>query len=178
KDRGDWRRANVDRLVERLHREIRQAKPWVKFGISPFGIWRPRNPPSIQGFDQYGKLYADARKWLNEGWVDYFTPQLYWPIDQKPQSFPVLLDWWRGENTHNRHLWPGLYTSRVAGLDGKAWPADEIVQQIEITRELIKEPGNIHFSMKALMRDPDGLSSQLRKKVYAEPALIPSTPWM
>lgn len=177
-ERGDWRRENVNKLVERLHRDIRKAKPWVKFGISPFGIWRPGNPPSIQGFDQYAKLYADARKWLNEGWVDYFTPQLYWPIDQKPQSYPVLLKWWSGENTQGRHLWPGNYTSRVAGLDGRAWPAEEIVRQIEITREQVKEPGNVHFSMKALMRDPDGLATRLREDVYAEPALIPATPWM
>ena len=178
KDRGDWRRENVNRLVERLHREIHEAKPWVKFGISPFGIWRPGHPESIQGFDQYGKLYADARKWLNEGWVDYFTPQLYWPIDQKPQSYPVLLEWWRGENKQNRHLWPGNYTSRVAGADGKKWPADEIVKQIEITRKQVKEPGNIHFSMKALMRDPSGLSTRLRDEVYAEPALVPAVPWL
>ncbi|MEX2169289.1 MAG: family 10 glycosylhydrolase [Pirellulales bacterium] len=177
-DRGDWRRENVNRLVERLHREIHEAKPWVKFGISPFGIWRPGHPETIQGFDQYGKLYADARKWLNEGWVDYFTPQLYWPIDQKPQSYPVLLEWWRGENKQNRHLWPGNYTSRVAGADGKKWTADEIVNQIEITRKQVKEPGNIHFSMKALMRDADGLSTLLRDGVYAEPALVPAVPWL
>lgn len=178
KDRGDWRRDNVNRLVERLNREIHELKPWGKFGISPFGIWRPGNPESIEGFDQYDKLYADARKWLKEGWVDYFSPQLYWPIDQKPQSYPVLLKWWRGQNENNRHLWPGNFTSKVSGRGDKAWPAEEIVRQIKITRKLVKEPGNVHFSMKALMRDPDGLSSRLRDMVYAEPALVPAVPWL
>jgi uncharacterized lipoprotein YddW (UPF0748 family) len=177
-DRGDWRRENVNRLVERLNREIHELKPWVKFGISPFGIWRPGHPESIAGFDQYDKLYADARKWLSEGWVDYFSPQLYWPIDQKPQSYPVLLQWWRDQNQQNRHLWPGNFTSRVSDRSEKAWPADEIINQIEITRRQVKEPGNIHFSMKTLMRDRDGLSTGLRDKVYAEPALVPAVPWL
>ncbi|MCD6308230.1 MAG: family 10 glycosylhydrolase, partial [Candidatus Latescibacteria bacterium] len=116
--RGNWRRKNVDTFVERVYRGIRKAKPRVRFGMSPFGIWRPYFPQSIRGLDQYDVLYADAKRWLNEGWVDYFTPQLYWPIRQIPQSYPVLLSWWARENTRNRNLWPGLYTSRAR--DGRS----------------------------------------------------------
>ncbi|HEX9938601.1 MAG TPA: family 10 glycosylhydrolase, partial [Longimicrobium sp.] len=96
--RDDWRRNNVDRFVERMYREVHQVKPWVQVGISPFGIWRPGYPAQITaGLDQYAGLYADARKWLREGWTDYFVPQLYWPIARTGQSYPVLLDWWANE---------------------------------------------------------------------------------
>jgi uncharacterized lipoprotein YddW (UPF0748 family) len=111
--RSDWRRENVNTLVRRLYRQIKASKPWVKFGISPFGIWRPGFPSQIQGFDAYEELFADARKWLAEGWVDYFTPQLYWRIEQTAQSYPVLLNWWVQQNLQGRHLWPGNFASRA-----------------------------------------------------------------
>src|SRR6202011_3059158 len=116
--RDDWRRANVDTFIQRLYEAIKAQKRWVKFGISPFGIWRPGNPPQIQGLDQYAMLYADAKKWLNNGWLDYFTSQLYWPIAQVPQSYPVLLKWWVEQNTAGRNLWPGNFTSRVGDGSG------------------------------------------------------------
>ena len=75
--RDDWRRENVNIFIERLYRSIKAVKPAVKFGVSPFGIWRPNNPPQIQGYDAYANLYADSRKWLAKGWVDYFAPQLF-----------------------------------------------------------------------------------------------------
>ena len=106
--RADWRRQNVDEFVRSIYQAIKKEKPWVKFGVSPFGIWRPANPPSISGFDAYNELFADSRKWLAEGWVDYLAPQLYWPIDQKAQSFPVLLRWWAEQNTRHRNLFPGV----------------------------------------------------------------------
>ena len=92
--KDDWRRDNVDKLVEAFYKGVHAAKPWVKVGISPFGIWRPGNPPQIKGFDAYAEIYADSKKWLQNGWVDYLAPQLYWPIAPPDQSFPVLYDWW------------------------------------------------------------------------------------
>ncbi len=150
----------------------------MKFGISPFGIWRPGNPPQIQGYDQYAMLYADAKKWFNEGWVDYFTPQLYWPIAQKPQSYPVLLQWWAEQNSHGRHLWPGNYTSRVGDGSATAWPATEIANQIETTRGQPGATGNIHFSMKALMENRGGIGTPVLAALYREPALVPASPWL
>jgi uncharacterized lipoprotein YddW (UPF0748 family) len=157
-----------------MYEGVKKTKPTVQVGISPFGIWRPGNPPGIAGLDQYAELYADAKLWLNRGWVDYWTPQLYWPIAQEKQSFPKLLDWWAGENTHKRHLWPGLYTSRVTG-EAKGWPAKEVADQIALTRETGAN-GTVHFSMKALMRNTGGIADEL-KRVYAESALVPETPW-
>ncbi|MBX3432113.1 MAG: family 10 glycosylhydrolase [Pirellulales bacterium] len=180
-ERDDWRRQNVDRLVERMYREVKRLRPEVKVGISPFGIWRPGNPPGITGFDQYASLYADARKWLREGWVDYFTPQLYWPIDKQQQSYPKLLAWWAEENVHGRELWPGNYTSRVrtsasVPADDQHWEATEILRQIEATRAQPGARGNVHFSMKALAKDYDGLAAKLRENLYAKPALVPPLP--
>ena len=177
-ERDDWRRENVNQLVSQMYKEIKQAKPWVKFGISPFGIGRPGKPPQIQGFDQHDALYADAEKWFTEGWVDYFTPQLYWKIGPPPQSFAALLYWWNTQNKANRHLWPGIYTSRVGGADGKSWPAKEIVAQIWVTRAQEGSEGNVHFSMKALQRNAGGIADALRTNAYQQPALVPASPWL
>jgi len=167
--RDDWRRAAVDRFIKRVYREIKREKRHVKFGVSPFGIWRPHNPESIRGFDPYDQLYADARRWLNEGWVDYWSPQLYWPISQIPQSFPVLLGWWTGENEQGRHLWPGISIGRGGG--------DEALDQIMVARGMLPEsPGVIHWNIGAL-QDGD-LAGAIRSGPYDKPALVPRSPWL
>jgi uncharacterized lipoprotein YddW (UPF0748 family) len=177
--RDDWRRRNVDVLIERLYGEIKREKPWVKFGISPFGIYRPGQPVEARtGFDQYAQLYADARKWLVEGWMDYFTPQLYWPIAQEGQSYPFLLRWWVAQNTKGRHMWPGNFTSRMVEGNPRVWPASEIIGQIQVTRAWPGATGNVHFSAKAFMLNPDSLVERLQRGVYAEPALVPASPWL
>ncbi|MBN2280476.1 MAG: family 10 glycosylhydrolase [Candidatus Marinimicrobia bacterium] len=174
--RDDWRRKAVNDFVRDLYINIKAEKRWVKFGISPFGIWRPNHPHSIKGFDQYEKLYADARLWLQKGWLDYFTPQLYWPINQIPQSYPVLLGWWDRQNIKDRNLWPGLFTSKVQDSTG----IDENINQIMVTRGIIHHnPGHTHFSMKAFLRsDSLGLNSALKNSVYEKQALVPTTPWL
>ncbi len=173
--RHDWRRDAVDRLIERLHREIHAAKPHVEFGISPFGIWRPGHPEGIEGLDQYDVLFADARKWLAEGWVDYLSPQLYWPIARVAQSFPVLLGWWQQQNAKQRHLWPGTSIGRARNDAG----ATEILNQIMITRGMMPDdPGMCFFSMKSLQREDSALVDRLLKGPYAERALIPASPWL
>lgn len=174
--RADWRRKAVDDFVERLYEGIKEERKEVQFGLSPFGIWRPGNPPSIAGLDQYNVLYADAKLWLNEGWVDYYTPQLYWAIAKIPQSFPVLLNWWKEQNTEDRNLWPGLGTHNVAG---GSYDANEIVSQIMVIRGIVPEaPGHTHFSMKQLVNNVDGLKDDLMEGPYANQALIPPSPWL
>jgi len=177
--RADWRRQNVDQLVERLHGMIRAIKPHVRFGISPFGLGKPAlRPEGIVGFSQYDKLYADAERWLAEGWLDYFVPQLYWPMAQKPQAFGVLLDYWLGQNPKGRHIWPGLFTSRITDKP-ESWPVDEIVGQIAAQRA--RSPassGHAHFSIVALKDNRRGLSDALMAGPYATPALVPASPWL
>ena len=177
-NRDDWRRENVNLLVKRIHEEVRAAKPWVKFGISPFGIGRPGNPPQIQGFDQYASLYADARLWLASGWVDYFTPQLYWKLGPPQQSFAALLHWWHEQNEAERHLWPGIYTSRLLSASRTSWSTDEIMAQVWATRAQSGAGGNVHFSIKALQRNAAGIADALAQGPYRQPALVPASPWM
>jgi uncharacterized lipoprotein YddW (UPF0748 family) len=177
-DRASWRRQNVNRLIEAIYTGIHREKSWVRFGISPFGLGRPdRRPAGIAGFSQYDKLYADAELWLENGWVDYFTPQLYWPIAQAPQAYDVLLDYWLAQNRRARHVWPGLYTSRI-GQREKAYLPEEIVQQIAVTRNRPAATGHVHFSMLALMENRQGIADQLKANPYAVPALVPASPWL
>ena len=177
-DRANWRRQNVNKLIEALSTGIHREKSWVRFGISPFGVGRPdRRPPGINGFSQYDKLYADAELWLENGWVDYLTPQLYWPIAQKPQAYDVLLDYWLAQNRKGRHIWPGLYTSRI-GAPVKEYAPQEIVDQIGVTRARAGAGGHVHFSMAALMDNRKGIYDRLRATIYTGQALIPATPWL
>ena len=176
--RDDWRRSNVDTFVRDLYRDIKATKRWVKFGVSPFGIWRPGFPSPIKGFDAYSELYADSKKWLNEGWLDYFTPQLYWEIAKEEQSYPVLLRWWISENTKGRNIWPGNFTSRVGSTGDNSWKSHEILDQISNTRLTEGAGGNVHFSAKVFMQDPDSLVEKLVGGPYAGPALVPASPWL
>lgn len=176
--RDDWRRSNVDNLVETLHAEIAKVKPWVKFGISPFQLWRPGYPASItSGLDAYATLYADSRKWILNGWVDYLSPQLYRRVDEE-RSFGSLLRWWAAQNPLRRHLWPGLYTSGVRTGTGTEWRRGEIVAQVLAARDQPGVDGEVHFSMEAFLADRDSVGTVLRRTVYAEPALVPASPWM
>jgi uncharacterized lipoprotein YddW (UPF0748 family) len=170
--REDWRRWNVNRFVKRLHDEVKAAKPAVRVGISPFGIWRPGRPAQVRGLDAYEEISADARTWVQRGWVDYLAPQLYWPIDQKEQSFTALLAWWAGQDSRGSAVWPALAASRV-GEEGKGWPAKEIVEQIRRTRAQPGATGHILFSARALLEDRAGLATELLKDVWAEPASPP-----
>lgn len=174
---ADWRRNNINNLVHTLSIKIKSLKPFVKFGISPFGIWQPGYPSGIKGFNSYASLYADSRKWVNDGWLDYLTPQLYWQIDPPAQSYPALLDWWLNQNTRRRHIYVGNYAS---GVRTKNWSTNELERQVEISRSRVerKSLGNIHFSAKYFVKNIHGLSDVFRKHLYATPALQPEMSWL
>jgi len=171
--REDWRRENVDGFIQRVYGAIKGEKPWVKFGISPFGIWRPGFPSRIEGFDAYAKLYADSRKWLARGWVDYFVPQLYWAIEPHQQSFPALLKWWTQQNPKERLLAPGMNSGNVESR----WKPEEILNQIRLARSQPGVAGHVHWGLKCLMPN-SGLAEALQRAIYTEPALVPATPWL
>jgi uncharacterized lipoprotein YddW (UPF0748 family) len=177
-NRADWRRDNINRLVQLMNAAVHAEKAWVKFGISPFGLPRAdRRPEGITGFSQYDKLFADVELWWNQGWLDYLAPQLYWPIAQTAQSFPVLLDYWSRSNAKKRHLWPGLFTSKIDESEA-SWTPDEIKQQIEILRRDVGTGGHIHFSAVALTQNRQGVADLLGREAYANEALVPATPWL
>jgi uncharacterized lipoprotein YddW (UPF0748 family) len=170
--RDDWRRANINLFVQNVYQNIKSAKPRVKFGVSPFGIWRPMNPPQVRGMDAYAKLYADSRKWFAGGWLDYFSPQLYWSIDSPQQSFPVLLNWWVRQNTQGRHLWPGINAANT----GEKWEPGEITRQIAATRRQPGAGGEIFYHLRNLT-DNAALADAVRT-ACAQPALVPASPWL
>lgn len=175
--RDDWRRDSMNAFIRDLYAEIKKSKPHVKFGISPFGIWKPGYPASVAGFSQYDKLYADAKLWLNQGWCDYYTPQLYWSITAKKQSFPALLAWWSSENTQRRHLAPGLFTSRI-GDKNRPYSPEQIESQVFLSSHTPGSHGSVHFSMKALMENREGISDRLAGNAYSETALLPECSWI
>jgi hypothetical protein len=144
----------------------------VKFGLSPFGIWRPGNPPQIKGFDAYAKLNADARKWMQLGWADYVAPQLYWASDVREQSFPVLLGWWAEQNAKQRHLWPGLNAAEAGGKLKNM----EIARQIQLTRKQAGASGTILYSFAALMKNRVLANSLMAE--FRQTALVPASPWL
>ena len=176
--RDDWRRDNVSRLVQAMQSTVRSIKPHVRFGISPFGLGRPElRPPGVEGFSQYDKLYADVERWVQQGWLDYLAPQLYWAIDSPGQPFAPLLDHWVAQMAlapaGDRQLWPGLFTSSIAS-GTRQWKADEVLAQVGVVRGRSAASGHIHFSMRALMEDRDGISTRLRAGPYAQAALVPA----
>lgn len=172
--RDDWRRDNVNNLMKMCYERIKQTKPRVYFGIAPFGIWRPGNPQGIVGMDPYQELYADSRKWLQEGWLDYFSPQLYWDLSKQAQSYPKLLAWWAEQNTKNRHLWTGISISGV----GKNFQTDDILKRLDITRKQPGATGLVYFSMKPLMENQGEIATTLRNNAYQSVALVPPSPWL
>jgi uncharacterized lipoprotein YddW (UPF0748 family) len=174
---SDWRRQNVNQVIERIWKGIKTEKPSVKFGISPFGIYRPGKAPGIVGMDQYEAIYADVKLWLEKGWVDYLAPQLYWRIDPPQQSYPVLLQWWSDHNPFRRHIYAGNYLSK---LDGSSWPISEFERQVEISRAGADKLslGNIFFSMKVFKENRLGVNDRFRSQLYTTPALAPTMPWL
>ena len=169
---ADWRRSNVDALVEELHDSVYAADPDVRFGVAPFGIYRPGVPAGIVGFDQYEGLYADPLKWLDAGWVDYLAPQLYWPTTATQQDYEVLLDWWSQQNP-DRYIFAGNYLSKLGSEP--AWDLDEVLLQVELSR-LYRDQnsmGNVFFQVEPLLSDTLGINAALYDEFYAQPALTP-----
>jgi uncharacterized lipoprotein YddW (UPF0748 family) len=175
--RNDWRRSNIDTFVQQLYQAVRAEKQHVRVGISPFGIWRPGHPATVRGLDSYNDLYADTRKWLVNGWADYYAPQLYWRTHAPQQPYTDLLQWWSEQNPHGRHIWAGNIPNNINSSE-RGWRSGEIIEQVQLARQHPGITGNVHFSVTGLLRNPDGLSDAFRTAVYASPALVPASPWL
>jgi uncharacterized lipoprotein YddW (UPF0748 family) len=181
-DIKDWRRHNVDTLIKMLSDSIHKHKPRVKFGISPFGIWANtyQNPEGsdTHGGSSYYELFADSRKWVKEGWVDYINPQLYWPIGNNPAAFDKLLDWW-SDNTYNKHLYIGMAAYRInERKGGKFKDPNQLPQQLNMLRNNPRVEGSVYFSSKSLLNNPLGFTDSLRNNYYKYPALPPPMLWL
>ncbi len=172
------RRQHIDTFVQSMYQSVKQLKPHVRVGISPFGIWKPGVPAGIEAkLNAYSHIAADSRKWLQQGWCDYLSPQLYWRDAPKKQSFSSLLNWWRQQGT--RPVWPGIATNRINSDVDPGRPASEITHQVSLSRSIGRNwVGHIHWSMKSLMTNRGGVNDLLSKKYYASPALVPPMPWL
>jgi uncharacterized lipoprotein YddW (UPF0748 family) len=178
--RDDWRRNNVDLIIKQLHDSIKAIKPWVEFGISPFGVWRnadkdPSGSATKAGQTNYDDLFADVLKWQKEGWIDYVTPQLYWQIGMPAADYAVLADWWN-RNTYGCPLYIGQAFYRIDQKSPvKAWRSSgEIIKQINLNRTLSNIKGSMFFSAKYLRTNPLRLKQKLLKKLYRYSALPPA----
>ncbi len=180
--RDAWRRDNVDQLVFRLNKEIKNLKPYVKFGISPFGVWRnasvDTNGSETQGGQtNYDDLFADVRLWQASGWIDYCMPQLYWETSHKKVGYGTLIEWWN-KNAFDRHMYVGHGVYRL--VDNKVpWnDLDELEHQIRETRRFEKIQGSAFYSAKFFRQNIYGINQMMRNKVYQQPALLPTMNWM
>jgi len=177
----DWRRDNVDQLIRQLHEEIHQVKPHVKFGISPFAIWRnqkedPRGSET-NGFTSYDGLYANVYKWLEEGWMDYVNSQIYFPFYYPPAAFEKLLEWW-DDNSFGKQVLVGQAPYRA--LEGKNGWEDwsQLPRQVRALRQKENIHGSVYFSSRSLLDNRAGFADSLRLDLYKHPAIPPPMKWL
>ncbi len=175
-NKEDWRRDNVNIMIAQVNNRIQSVKPWVKFGISPFGIWRPGYPPGITGMDAYATIYADALAWLRAHSIDYLTPQLYWPFGGG-QDYAKLQPWW-GDSVfvHGRHYYPGHALYRVDPGSGN-WTASEIPNQIRFDRANPKVHGGVFFRAKSFVSNFKGVTDSLKNDLYRYISILPTMNW-
>lgn len=177
-----WRRDNVDLIIQQLQDTIKSIKPWVEFGISPFGVWRnvaddPAGSNTRAGVTNYDHLHADILKWQRKKWIDYVTPQLYWHIGMEAADYAILAQWW-AENTHGCPLYIGHGLYRLdENSPVEAWrSAQEIGRQLDIIRATPNISGSMFFSARHLRSNPLNLKKQLLNGHYRYQALAPVNP--
>lgn len=182
-NKADWRRSNVDTIIKMLGTTIKKVNPRVKFGISPFGVWRnsskdPRGSASRAGITNYDDLFADILLWLEQGWIDYVAPQLYWETTSSAVGFYMLLDWW-SKNTFGNHLYIGHGLYRAVGAKSGAWRnRNELPNQIKAVRANPNVEGSIFYSSKSFATNPNGWNDSLRLHYYKYPAIVPPMYWI
>lgn len=183
-NKADWRRENVDFLIEMLNDTIKATKSWVKFGISPFGVWRniaddPRGSNTKAGATNYDHLFADVVKWQENGWIDYLLPQLYWRIGHPLVDFEHLANWWKN-HVYGRGMYIGQAPYKIdASSELTAWKGSaELLKQIEIIRAIPEISGSAFFSSKHFNRDLFGFQDSLKNNYYSNKAIVPRMPWI
>lgn len=182
-DKGDWRRNNVDTIIKMLGETIKSVNPRVKFGISPFGVWRNsskdvRGSESKASITNYDDLYADILLWLQQGWIDYVVPQLYWETTHKFVGFNMLLNWW-ANNTYGKQLYIGHGIYRALESKTGSWKnTNELPSQIKAVRDNSNVEGSVYFSSASFAKNPNGWCDSLQNNYYKYPAIIPPMKWI
>lgn len=171
-ERNDWRRENVNTLIRELKRTILLTKPWVRFGISPFGIYRnKKNTPdgsgsNTNGLQNYDDLYADVTKWVKEGWIDYNIPQIYWEIGHNAADYNTLANWWN-ENANGGHLYIGQDVARTM-------KAADLTKKMRLERRLPNVSGHCFWPANEILWNNKGITDSLKRNYHRHPALIPA----
>ena len=177
RDRGDWRRYNVNLFIEQFYKTVHKAKPWVKVGISPFGIYRNKRSSDIgsntNGLQNYDDLYADVLLWVNNGWLDYCVPQLYWEIGHKAADYDTLIRWWN-QYAGKRPLIIGEDVERTVKATDPANPSQsQMNAKYRLHRQMPNVKGTVLWYAKAVVDNIGNYGSSLRSYYWSKPVLQP-----
>lgn len=180
-NQNDWRRDNINLLIQRSYDSIKTAKPWVKFGVSPFGIWRNQSSDATgsatNGLQSYSDIYADSKKWIQQGWVDYLTPQIYWSIGFTAANYAVLVPWWNS-NAYGRHIYSGQAPYKINADSDPNWNnPSQINNQVRLNRTYSNVLGSTFFRTRFFAINPLQFRDSLEQHVYTTPSLLPTMPW-
>ena len=181
-NKADWRRDNVNVLIKEIHETVRACKPWVKFGVSPFGIYRNRkNDPNgsrTNGLQNYDELYADVLLWVNNGWVDYNIPQIYWEIGHPAADYATLVDWW-AKHAANRPLYIGQDVNRTVSKADLMNPnRNQMPEKYRLQRMYPTIGGSCQWYAAAVEQNVGNYRTMLMKDIHQYPALLPTSPFM
>ncbi|EJW99310.1 fenI protein [gut metagenome] len=181
-NKADWRRDNVNVLIKEIHETVRACKPWVKFGVSPFGIYRNKksdpNGSDTNGLQNYDDLYADVLMWVNNGWVDYNIPQIYWEIGHPAADYDNLIRWW-AKHSANRPLFIGQDVMRtVKKADARNPLQHQLPAKMKLQRSLPSVQGSCQWYAAAVVENAGNYRTLLEKDYHRYPALIPTSPFM
>lgn len=181
-NKADWRRNNVNQFIQKVSQAIKQEKSYVKFGISPFGIWKNKSSdPSgseTNGLESYNAIYADSKKWVEEEWIDYITPQIYWNIGYSAAAYDKLIEWWSDVVAgHNVHLYSGQAVYKI-GTTAEWSNPEEMPNQVKYNRSFEEVRGSMYFSSKWFAENALGFTDRLKTDLYRYPALVPAMPWL
>ena len=181
-NKADWRRDNVNVLIKEIHETVRECKPWVKFGVSPFGIYRnKKNDPNgsdTRGLQNYDDLYADVLMWINNGWVDYNIPQIYWEIGHPAADYDNLIHWW-AKHAASRPLFIGQDVMRTVNkADARNPLQNQMPAKMKLQRSLPTVQGSCQWYAAAVVDNAGNYRTMLEKEYHRYPALIPESPFM
>ncbi|TJY42563.1 hypothetical protein E5161_06825 [Cohnella pontilimi] len=179
-NKADWRRENVNTFIRSVSESIKHEKSYVKFGISPFGIWKNKSQDpagsETNGLSSYDAIYADSKKWVEQEWIDYITPQIYWYMGYSPAAYDKLLEWWsQVTQGTNVQLYSGKAAYRIGSAEAWLNP-DEMPNQISYDRNFEQVKGSIYFSTQSILANLLGFTDRLKNEFYRYPALVPAMP--
>ncbi len=176
-DKGDWRRSNVNLLIKKIHETVREIKPWVKFGVSPFGIYRNESSDPLgsktRGLQNYDDLYADVLLWAREGWIDYNIPQIYWQIGHPVADYETLIKWW-AKNTENRPLFIGQSVmNTIQNADPSNPSVNQLPRKMALQRAYQTIGGSCQWPASAVVENAGKYRDALMAEYHKYPALPP-----